>query len=188
MNRWKSCLWMAAGAAALTVVGAFTTKPLLAQIRAAFVENVDEPGRSPYTSFATLNSNSCSGGGCLLFFAQVPAGKRLIVTSVTGQFNVATPSIVSNVLLDSVIKKPSSGSIHTVVRIPATPIANTANGTNMIGVSATLLAFFATFDQPALSIASDISGLTRVDDAGMFTLSGYLVDCSVSSSCAAIVQ
>ncbi len=58
MNRWKNYVWMAAGVAALTVVGAFTAKPLLAQIKAALVQNVDEPGRIPYQSSAVFAQGS----------------------------------------------------------------------------------------------------------------------------------
>jgi len=77
---------MVAGLAALTAVGSYTAKPLLAQIKAALVENIDEPGRNPYSSTVAVNPGKCgvSSTGCVLFFVAVPAGKRLVVTNIIG--------------------------------------------------------------------------------------------------------
>ena len=86
MNRWKAYLSAAAAVCALWIVGTFTAKPLLAQIRAAFIQNVDEPGRNPYqeTQFTV-----CGGPqNCNFQFAIVPAGKRLVLTHVSGFVDV----------------------------------------------------------------------------------------------------
>jgi hypothetical protein len=180
MNRWKSYVWVAAGVAALILGAAFTAKPLLAQVRAAFVENVDEPGRSPYTSNISLAS--CSGSLCSIAFDQVPAGKRLIATNLTGQVHVTTPGVIPFLTLTSFTL---SGSPDTVVQVPTTLPAGVVDGSNMLGVNATLLAFFSAFSQPSVTITSTTPFTPGV---GQLTLSGYLVDCNVSSSCAAIVH
>jgi hypothetical protein len=77
---------IAASAAILglvAVTGHFAAKPLLAQIRAALVKNVDEPGRTPYQS-----SQHCSPVGVVLLcsgdFTPVPAGKRLVIQHASG--------------------------------------------------------------------------------------------------------
>jgi hypothetical protein len=109
MNRWENYVWMAAGAAALTVVGAFTAKPLLAQIKAALVQNVDEPGRIPYQSSAVFAQGSpgcagpgcfsCTGTFCALSFTQIPSNKRLVVTGVFGKVYVNTPGVLEPIQL-----------------------------------------------------------------------------------------
>jgi len=180
MNQWKSVVWMAAGVAALTVVGAFTAKPLLAQIKPALVQNVDEPGRSPYSSFVKINSGTCVDNSCALFFAAVPAGKRLIATDLTGRINVISPGVVSLLILAGA---PSGDS---QVQIPTTLLAGTFAGLNMNGVNANLHAFFAGGSQPGVGILST-TPIENVGVEGMLTLSGYLVDCS-GSSCAALVH
>lgn len=54
---------------------------LIAQaVRAALVENVDEPGRHPY-----VENSVCVSGNCTLTFSVVPSGERLVVTSVSAE-------------------------------------------------------------------------------------------------------
>ena len=78
---------------ALCVQGAFIPEAS-AQIRAAYTKNVNEPGREPYNITVEFSSLSCifncsnfaQFSGVLLFNAPpVPAGKRLIVLSVSAQ-------------------------------------------------------------------------------------------------------
>jgi hypothetical protein len=88
MNR-KSVLWIAAGLTTLAAIGSYTAKPLWAQVKAALVQNVDEPGRNPYSSTVTFfNAPPCapdgSGTTCALIFQPVPAGKRLVATTSHG--------------------------------------------------------------------------------------------------------
>lgn len=71
---------MSAVALALVgVLGHFGAKPLMAQIRAALVRNIDEPGRSPYQVRAVGVSSNTS---CQVSFPPVPAGKRLVVDTL----------------------------------------------------------------------------------------------------------
>jgi hypothetical protein len=100
MNRWKNYVWMAAGVSALTVVGSFTAKPLLAQIKAALVQNVDEPARNPYQEAASFSQGSgCSGAFCNVYFSTVPTGKRLVITNVTGVVYVESPGVLQPLTL-----------------------------------------------------------------------------------------
>src|SRR5215475_13967952 len=83
------------GATALVLLGTlghFGARPLLAQIRAALVKNIDEQGRTPYQS-----SQSCNTPGntvCSADLTPVPAGKRLVIQHVSGL--VVCESINSN--------------------------------------------------------------------------------------------
>jgi hypothetical protein len=67
------------GALALLILLATEGRAIAQAVRAALVENVDEPGRNPYSENAT-----CSGVGCAVGFSPVPTGKRLVVTFVNG--------------------------------------------------------------------------------------------------------
>jgi hypothetical protein len=61
----------------------------IAQIRAALVKNVDEPGRAPYQQMVEFNQVSGFGAVCptatvcVVGFGPVPPGKRLVVEHIT---------------------------------------------------------------------------------------------------------
>jgi len=105
MNRLRNLVWVMAGLAALTMVGAFTSKPLLAQIKAAFVESVDEPGRNPFQSTVEFSGNfpsicraiPTSPQVCDVDLGVVPSGKRLVITNVTGMVFVDTPGVIGRI-------------------------------------------------------------------------------------------
>src|SRR4051794_9283305 len=73
----------AAALASLIALGHFGGKPLLAQIRAALVKNIDERGRSPYRA-----GSRCQGSGdlniCVASFPAVAANRRLVVEYING--------------------------------------------------------------------------------------------------------
>jgi hypothetical protein len=89
MNRFRNYVLMAAGFAVLVlVVGVFSAGPAIAQaVRAALVSNVDEPGRIPYHIPIALSGDCMLGciGVASPKQGRVPAGKRLVITNVTGQ-------------------------------------------------------------------------------------------------------
>ena len=74
---------------AIVVVGAvvsLTAPSVVAQLRAALVKDVDEPGRSPYFS-VIQGAGDCSPASlCHFAFDPVPANKRLVITNVDGLF------------------------------------------------------------------------------------------------------
>lgn len=55
----------------------------------ALTKSVDEPGRVPYNS--SLSLQSCSNGGCSVYFAPVPPGYRLVITYVSVLVASSTP-------------------------------------------------------------------------------------------------
>jgi hypothetical protein len=92
--KMKNRLLTLAGALALVaVIGKFYAPPLLAQVRAALVKSVDEPGRVPYQARQT-SSQKFGGDAEYAFFPVIPAGKRLVVTHVSGIFNFGKTSPV----------------------------------------------------------------------------------------------
>jgi len=165
MNRRKLLCFMSA-IATLAIVGHYTAKPLWAQIRAALVENVDEPGRNPYISQAYF---SCSGSrDCVVQFAQVPAGKRLVITNVIGNIFVQPPGVVS--LLDL-----GTGPYTSSMDVPTFAQAGPGfGGMNIFGVDAHILAF----GEPGSTPVMEAIGTAPFDTSGFgssLTISGYLV-------------
>ena len=79
----------AALALAIAAAGAWTALPAAAQTRAALVQSVDEPARNPYQE--RIFGITCSGmTACSFNFAAVPAGKRLVITHISGFVDTAT--------------------------------------------------------------------------------------------------
>ncbi len=97
-RRWTTRLAIAATTlGALTILGTFTAKPVLAQVRAALVKNVDEPGRTPWETRSQFlpNAGGCYGSSDCYNYSDgstfavfdlrpVPAGKRWVVQSISG--------------------------------------------------------------------------------------------------------
>ena len=82
-------LTLAGALALLAVLGKFYAKPVFAQVRAALVQNVDEPGRTPYQQELQVIGNSgCDTDFCTpgFTFAVVPANKRLVIKQVSATF------------------------------------------------------------------------------------------------------
>lgn len=81
-------------ALALAIGAAFVSwaPPALAQTRAALVQSVDEPGRSPYQE--TQSNTTCRGSTvCAFNFAPVPVGKRLVLTNISGYVDTAAGTL-----------------------------------------------------------------------------------------------
>jgi len=66
----------------VAVLGNYYATPLFAQARPALTKDVDEPGRSPYQAIP-VSTNDC-GAFAFLNFPAVQAGKRLVITFVSG--------------------------------------------------------------------------------------------------------
>lgn len=75
----KNKLLTFAGALALVaVLGKFYAQPLMAQVRAAMVQDVDQPARAPFQVVVPININNFN-------FAPVtiPSGKRLVIDYIS---------------------------------------------------------------------------------------------------------
>jgi hypothetical protein len=164
----------------LAVFGKFFARPLLAQVRAALVLNVDDPGRVAYQSVLEGNTGTnCfgNGGGCRFQFPVVPSGHRLVIQHVSAE-------IVAN----------ANGVPASVGVGPVT------DGINALVFYATVQSgSFIQFDQPVL-VYVDAGQIPQVliipingVDAGspnigqIATLFGYMLDCS-AGPCAAIAH
>jgi hypothetical protein len=166
MIRWKPFLYVAATVSAVAVIGAFSAKPVIAQIRAALVQNVDEPGRNPYqeTQFVI-----CAAQNCNFTFATVPAGKRLVLTHVNGTVNTAGGTVPITLIQSSL-----GGSPFATVWVPLTKSTVHSNATRFM-ISSDVLAYFGPGEQP-----SGFDGLFSTPDSfvggAQLMLTGYYVN------------
>jgi hypothetical protein len=171
-------LTFAGALALLATLGHFYAKPLLAQVRAALVSNVDDPGRIPYQAAYEIQlANRDCHNGCPTNFPSVPAGKRLVITNFSGSIatNVPGGSLVQPFLsVNSVFPPPTI--------FPATTFQGGLQGLNHFVFNQPTQVSYNAGDQPTGFI-----GLAAVSTAGAayFTLTGYMLDCS-TGPCAAI--
>ena len=179
MNPIRTYVWMMAAVTILVALDGFVARPAFAQVRAAIVQNVDEPGRNPYAStvffangFEFPAGGTCSSSQCELHFQAVPAGKRLVVTHVVGNVYVDTPGVISPVLLFPL----GNANLGTTMMLPSGLMAGTYQGSNMIGISSEVHAYFESGAIPAIAIVP-IGSISVLGSRGStaITLSGYLV-------------
>jgi hypothetical protein len=160
----------------------------------ATIRVVDEPGRAPYQSTLVFKQNQgCIGNACPLLFQSIPSGKRLVATNLMGTVYVDAPGFLfppqltgSGVTLLNGV--PGRISVPAIVQPGVFP--GPAGNENAFVINAQIRAFF---DSGPAAPQMQISSTTPIatDSTGAFasnmTLSGYLVDCSTPSSCAAVV-
>jgi hypothetical protein len=147
----------------LTALGHFSAKPLLAQIRAALVKNIDERGRSPYT--ATVNCSADPGPQfCRVPFPTVPANKRLVVEYINGYISITPPATYNGASLDLSVTGPR-------LQLPA-----------HFDYSSSFANFYSISERVVLYIEPGQTADAQIDTSGAgegsiaLTLSGYLVD------------
>ncbi len=168
----KTLLGLAISVITLGTFGHFFAKPLLAQVRAALVQNVDEPGRNPYQethAFNFIGTGSCGVTICSVSFAPVPAGYRLVITSVSGRLEP------SNATLQYLSLTPSRNSLAEVeVFVPAQVqgITNPSNGITTYIFNAQVQLYAEASEIPTFNVA--VSQYPNAYDNEV-TLTGYYV-------------
>jgi hypothetical protein len=156
----KNRLLTLAGVLALTaVLGKFYAVPVMAQVRAALIKNIDERGRNPYMQFGEIGC--VNSGLCDLTFPPVPTGKRLVVEHVSGNFNPNPGVGINGIFLIT--------AGFGVFSFPASSIASP----ELVAVNQPVLAYYEAGQTPLVRVAWSSSS-----NPGAFTaiLSGYLVD------------
>jgi hypothetical protein len=158
----KNKLFTLAGALTLfAVLGHFYAKPLMAQVRAALIKNLDERGRNPYSR--TLVCVAIQGGGCEADFPPVPAGMRLVVEYVDLSVQGDSPFQVQIF--------SGNSSYHPITQtLPATVGAAITSA-----VSQAILAYCEAGASVQIR-AFELSGNPPL--GGVVTISGYLVNLS----------
>jgi hypothetical protein len=167
----KTKLFALAGALAFVMLlGHYYAKPVLAQIRAALVQNVDEPGRNPYQE-----SSPCTFGisnqSCTLQFSAVPAGKRLVLTNIGGSINVMNGVFPIGTIASSLVGSQNAFVPFTAVRGAPNGVCG---GCLTVYFDQQVRAYFGPGEVP--------NGMLEVHNQGAFTnggplvLSGYFVN------------
>jgi hypothetical protein len=156
------------------VVGVFAAGPAIAQaVRAALVSNVDDPGRIPYSHQANCTWNGSDV--CIVDPPPVGAGKRLVITHVSGYVNENLPG--GTFILVRVFGGRTSGSAAHLVPT----YVGAKDGFNTF-----------VFDQPELlfvdagqstTISVNLGAVPSSDSIAIVTLEGYMLDC-VNAPCA----
>jgi hypothetical protein len=160
----KNKLFTLAGALTLfAVLGHFYAKPLLAQVRAALVKNLDERGRNPYTGRS--NCVPIQGGGCEIVFPPVPAGMRLVVEHVD-------ISLEADSTIEQSQMTGGSGVYFPVFQIV---VAGQFGAFTKSVANQVILAYYEAGESPRID-SYDSSGTSTIGGQG--TLSGYLVNLS----------
>jgi hypothetical protein len=145
-----------------------------AQVRPAYVKNVDEPGRMPYEECIEFSVVACSSLNCSNFHSfgpsylfdgpAVPAGKRLIVQRVSGRLPNNTGSGVSVALQGSQIV-----ALQSVKWVHFGPYYSQSS---MVGFAAQAFATYGPGERPHLNVILPDDN----NNVGFVTISGYLID------------
>jgi hypothetical protein len=159
-------LQLAAGLALMAVLGKFYAVPLIAQVRAAVVKNIDERGRAPYIVSATCFSRPFSGV-CMASFPAVPANRRLVVEYVNGQLD-ADHGLFSSAYLSV----PSASSFP--IRL-ASHVESFDDFRDLYSISMPVVFYYEAGQMPVVSVQATVLAENPLR-GGSFTLSGYLVD------------
>lgn len=148
-------LTFAGGLALLALLGHFYAKPLLAQVRAALTQNVDEPGRNPFK--VSLLSDA---SGTASF--TVPAGKRYVIEDISGFCSSTT-------VLDYFVIQPSPDE-DVLVPLYRTSVVANSYFTN---------AFVKTYGEPGSTVTVQTGPFGATGSAGgacLYNLWGYSIN------------
>jgi hypothetical protein len=159
----KNRLWTLAGALALlAVLGKFYAVPLVAQVRAAIVQDRDSKARNIYQSVQNCFNVT---NPCQVTFAAVPAGKRLIVEQVSAL--VTLPTAAAGTIADIELRGASVFQFLPIVAAPGNFGGQVQYTTNQ-----TVLAAYDAGQVPQVD--------TFVASGATFTvvasISGYMID------------
>jgi hypothetical protein len=140
-------------------------KPVMAQVRAALVQNIDEPGRSPF--ILQIGCDSSGGNACYgTSSTAVPANKRFVVQYVSGNLDIFgsgtfdTGTVSSNAVTGSTLYLDP----HFVVN---------AFGFSTYTINMPVTAYFEAGQTPSIEI---IGTFTAQSPSAIVTLTGYLID------------
>jgi len=154
-------LTLAAGLTLLAVVGKFYAQPVMAQVRAALVQDVDQPARAPFQVTVTVNPVANFN------YTQVaiPAGKRLVIdyVSISGAAFSNSGAIQPIVILNSTL----GGGQNSLYYLA--PPANASLPTQYYMAQPT------TIYADTLYVGPAFAGFTPTFDVMSVVISGHLI-------------
>jgi hypothetical protein len=152
MNRSRIVALLALSLVSSALSSASAQKPALTQ-------NIDEKGRTPFYDTVI---GSCAYGSCVLAFATVPAGYRLVVTHASIRFLQYSSAGTSWAFFASGGYGPSGYYYEVYLPAPGT------NGGGVYIYSSPITAYAEAGQQPSISLFN-----SQADPVG--TIDGYLV-------------
>lgn len=149
--------------ALMAVLGRFYAAPLIAQVRAAIVQDRDSVARNFYQEV-----ESCFNvpNPCVIPFATVPAGKRLIVKQVSTLVTLPAPGTLADVEL----RGANGSGVFQFIPIVAAP--GNFGGQFQYTAHAEVLASFEAGQTPNV----DIFVASNANFTGLASISGYMID------------
>jgi hypothetical protein len=168
---WIRPAVMVAVVLSVVVLGRFYARPVMAQVRAALTQNIDEPGRNPYQEQIFSSAANCAAGTkfCNFNYSIVPANKRLVITNVSGYVDTQEGMLPNCNMQSNFGGSQYAAAFFTGVRGP------TFNGGTRIFVNVPTKAYFGQGETPHL-----FCGLVSTTDnfvgGGEMVISGYYVD------------
>lgn len=158
----------AAPALAVAAACVLCASPVLAQTRAAVVMSIDEPGRNPYQETHS-NSNCRSATVCNFPFAAVPAGKRLVLTHISGYVDTA-----SGTLPNGFVSSGFGGSAYATLAFTGVRGPTSALGTRVF-INHSVQAYFGPGEP--LNATYHVNGTGDTFSGGaIMMLTGYFVN------------
>lgn len=156
-------LTIAAGLLLLAVVGKFYAPPVLAQVRAALIKNIDEKGRIPYMQSGFRDCNATGSALCDLIFQAVPVGKRLVSENVSANLG-PNPGVGVNATF-----LLGGGGGNSYFSLPGVSMATP----QVVLVNQSVLSYYESGQAPAYRVAWSTS---TTPGAFSVVIAGYLVD------------
>jgi hypothetical protein len=153
-------LTLAGTLALLAVVGKFYAPPLMAQVRAALVQDVDQPARAPFQVTVPVNINNFT-----FTPVPIPSGKRLVIDyiSLEGAAQTAGAYVQPIVILSSTVAgSPAASYYLQPSQSSVAPGQYYSNGP-------------ATIYADSLSVSPAFSGYTPTFLSFNVVISGHLV-------------
>jgi hypothetical protein len=158
-------LTLAGALALLAVLGSYYAKPLLAQVRAALVQDRDSPARNVYQ---VLNSCFNVTNPCVIAFSAVPAGKRLIIQQVS--VLVTLPSTSAGDIAD--VELRGSGGSTVFQFLPVVASIGNFGGQAQYTSNQTVLASYDAGQVPNVDVfVASNDGFSVVA-----SISGFMID------------
>jgi hypothetical protein len=138
-------------------------KPVMAQVRAALVQNIDEPGRSPFTltieCAGSQNSGFCSGTSS----TAVPANKRFVAQYMNGTVSISNGGLFA----DGFLFVNNGSTLYLDEHL-----VGNAGGFSTYTINMPVVAYFEAGQTPS----GEIFGTAGNAPNAVVTLTGYLID------------
>lgn len=169
--------------AALAILATFGTIGIpkaIAQIRAALVKNVDEPGRAPFQFHQSAYvgvSSPCGLNFCDFRLPAVPAGKRLVITNIALRVGLPATGVTVGA---PYIYTWDSASSSVIARlhlqyVEPYPVDNLDSNARVAAFNQTVLYFVEAGQHPTILIHS-ANGNLNASAIHECQVTGYFVD------------